>query len=98
MNRAVMIGWVGREPYLSTTPKGSKVAYLTIVVPMPGEDNDEWISVRCWGKLAERVEREIPKGSQISVDGRVEFRKVRDKYGVDQLRPEVIADYIELLN
>lgn len=103
VNKAIIVGNLGRDPEVRDTTKGSKIANLRIAtterrkVGDNWEDHTEWHTVTCFGKTAELVERYLSKGRQVYVEGRLQTRKWQDKDGHDRYSTEVVADVIRFL-
>ena len=43
-----------------------------------GREDTSWITVTCWGQLAERIETTYQKGSRVLVEGRIQTRQWED--------------------
>ena len=57
----------------------------------------EWHDIVCWGRLAERAEKTLQKGSLIYVEGRISKRKWQDRDGNDRYTTEVVSNTFKLL-
>jgi single-stranded DNA-binding protein len=71
------------------------VTFVTLVIRERPWSDPLWITVRCWGALAEKAAK-IPKGATVSVDGRIENHRFSDRQGNTIERPEIIADFIDV--
>lgn len=73
LNKAFIIGNVGRDPEMRYTPQGSAVTTFSVAVnrtlfSRDGEaprDETEWFRVTAWGKLAETCNQYLAKGQQV---------------------------------
>lgn len=103
VNKAIILGNVGREPEIRYTQSGSAVANFSVAVnerrKINGEwqDHCEWISCVAWGKTAEACGNYLKKGSQVHVIGRIQTRKWDDKNGNTRYTTEIVADDVILL-
>jgi single-strand DNA-binding protein len=69
----VLVGRLGREPELRTTPDGKAVCNLNIATDDGFGDKKKtvWFRVTVWDKQAENVNQYLHKGSQVLVEGRL---------------------------
>lgn len=106
MNKAMLIGYVGREPEvryydadqsvvtlaLATTERGYTLANGTTV-----PDRTDWHTVIFWRQLAKIVAQYVHKGDKIYVEGRIRYRSYDDKRGQKRFVTEIYAENLELL-
>lgn len=104
VNKAILIGNLGRDAEIRNTTGGTQVATLRLATTdrqksASGEwtDHTEWHSVVCFGKLAELMDRFGKKGKQLYVEGRIQTREYTDKDGQKRWSTEIIANEIRLL-
>jgi single-strand DNA-binding protein len=104
VNKATLIGNLGRDAEIRTTNGGTQVATLRLATTdrqknQSGEwvDHTEWHSVVCFGKLAELMDRFGKKGKQLYVEGRIQTREYTDKDGNKRWSTEIVASEIRLL-
>lgn len=105
VNKAILIGHLGRDPEVRYSSGGSAVANISIATTEAWKDRQtgeqkertEWHRVVFFGRLAEIVGEYLKKGSQIYVEGRLQTRKWTDKQGVDRYTTEVIANDMQML-
>ena len=99
MNRATLIGRIGRDPEVRTTPSGSRVVSFSLATSERWRDKSsgemkeksEWHNIVIWneniGKIAEQYCR---KGSQVLVEGAVQTREYTDKDGNQRRTTEIV--------
>jgi len=94
-----VVGALGRDPEVKSTPSGKKVANFSVAVDQGFGDakKTEWVNVVVWEKLAELAERFLKKGKTIALSGTLQTRSW-DKDGVKQYRTEVVARDITFLD
>lgn len=104
MNRATLIGNLGRDAELRYTPGGAAVATFSIATSERWKGKDgtqqektEWHRCVLWGKAAEALSEYLTKGKQVAVEGRIETRKWTDKDGNDKYSTEIRVDRVILL-
>jgi single-strand DNA-binding protein len=105
VNKAVLIGHLGRDPELRYTPSGSAVANFSIATSEEWKDKDtgekqertEWHRIVAWGKLGEICGEYLHKGSQIYVEGRIQTRSWEDREGIKRYTTEIVAQSMQML-
>jgi len=104
-NKAFLIGNLGRDPEVRTTPSGQPVASFSIATNRRWRDKDggrreetEWHNIVCWGRLAEIAGQYLTKGRQVFVEGRIQTRSWDDQQsGEKKYKTEIIADNFQML-
>ena len=98
MNRITLIGNLGGKPELKKTENGAQYARFTVATNENYKDKNgetvvqtEWHNVVIWGEQAERAERQLNKGTQVFVEGKMTAKKYTDKDGVEKNYAEVKA-------
>jgi single-strand DNA-binding protein len=109
LNRVTLIGNVGGDPEIRTTPGGGRVAQFSLATTRQwtGQSGDkqektEWHKVVAWdnargAKLADIIERFVKKGDKLYVEGRVEYRQWQDKDNQTRYTTEINANEVILL-
>ena len=110
MNNAIttIIGTAGRDPELRFSASGTSTAKFSVAVsyrrPARGggggggsgdwEETTSWITVICFGSLADNVAESIQKGSRVMAQGRLEVRDYETQDGTKGRAVELIADEV----
>lgn len=88
LNKVMLIGNVGAEPEIRTTPSGTRVAKVSLATNRSWTDRSgqqqektEWHRLTFWDRLAEIVERYVHKGDRLYVEGRIEYSQTQDEQG-----------------
>ena len=88
LNKVMLIGNVGAEPEVRTTPSGTRVAKVSLATNRTWTDRSgqqqektEWHRLTFWDRLAEIVERYVHKGDRLYVEGRIEYSQTQDEQG-----------------
>ena len=105
VNKVILVGNLGRDPEVRTTPSGQSVAEFSLATNRRWRDRDgnrqeqtEWHRIVCWGRQAEVAGQYLTKGKQIYVEGRLQTRSWDDKQtGEKRYRTEVICDNFQML-
>lgn len=106
LNRATLIGNVGKAPDVRTLPNGTKVAQFSLATTEPAytaqngqqvEARTEWHSIVAWAGLASIVERFLQQGTQVYIEGKIRYRQYENQQQQKRYVTEIIADNIVLL-
>lgn len=104
VNKAILIGNLGQDPELRTTPGGAAVCTVRLATSNNVKDTDgqykevtEWHSVVLWAKTAENVAKWCRKGKLLYIEGRIQTRKWKDKENKDRYTTEVIGEIVKFL-
>ena len=99
VNKAVLIGRLGKDPELRYTQSGTGVANFSLATDRSwkGEDGQKqrettWHNIVVWGKRAEVVKEYLTKGQQIYIEGRIVNRSYDDKEGNKKYISEVVLE------
>jgi len=101
LNKAMIIGNLGRDPEMRYTPNGQAVTQFTVAVNrnFRGQDGEwqeetEWFRVVAWGQTGERAAENLRKGGKVYVEGRIQTRQWEDQTGQKRYTTELIADRV----
>jgi len=104
VNKAIVLGNLGRDPELRHTAAGKAVCTLRIATnevwsDQSGErqERTEWHSVVVWGRQAENCNQYLKKGRTVYVEGRLQTRKWQDKDGNERYTTEIVADRVQFI-
>ena len=106
LNRATLIGNVGKAPEIRNLQSGTKVAPFSMATTEPAyttqngqqvEARTEWHNVVAWAGLASIVERYLQQGTQVYVEGKIRYRTYDNQQGEKRYITEVVAENIVLL-
>jgi single-strand DNA-binding protein len=105
VNKAILVGNLGRDAEMRFTPGGTAVATVSLATTERFTDRDgqkredtQWHRVVIWGKTAETLQEYLTKGKQIYVEGRIQTREWKNKDGQDVKTTEIRADRVVLLS
>lgn len=105
INKAILLGNVGKDPEVRYLDNGVAVASFTLATTERGytlqngtqvPERTEWHNIVAWRGLAEIAEKYIRKGSQLYVEGKITTRKW-EKDGITRYSTDIVAENIELL-
>jgi single-strand DNA-binding protein len=104
LNRATLIGHLGRAPEMRYTPTGKPVTSFSIITTYIWASSDgsrhedtDWFNVVAWGDLAEECRRSLDKGQLIYVEGRMKTRQWVDANDQPHSCAEVVAQDVVAL-
>jgi len=104
VNKAILIGNVGKDPEVQHLEGGTTVAKFTLATSesyknKSGETvtNTEWHNIVVWRQLAELVEKWVVKGKELYIEGKITNRSYDDKDGNKRFISEIVADSIRFI-
>lgn len=104
LNKAMIIGNLGKDPEIRTTPSGQSMATFSVATSEKyknksgeQEERTEWHNIVLWGKLAEIAAQYLTKGKTVYIEGRVQTRKWEGKDGQDRYTTEIVGDKMQML-
>ena len=103
-NKVNLIGRVGAKPVTQTFESGAKKVRMSLATnerykDKKGEwvENTQWHSVVAWGKLCDRIESMIDKGSELVVEGKIVNNSYETKEGEKRFSTEIeLSDFMVL--
>jgi single-strand DNA-binding protein len=106
VNKAILVGNVGKDPEVKLLPSGSAVANFTLATSERFKDKSgefqertEWHSLVAYQRLAEIVRDYVKKGSKLYVEGRIQTRSWDDQAsGQKRYRTEIVVNDLVLLS
>ncbi|MHB8909218.1 MAG: single-stranded DNA-binding protein [Syntrophales bacterium] len=105
INKAILVGRLGKDPEVRYTPDGSMVTNFTLATDEQWKDKNgekvqktEWHRIVTFGKLAEICGKYLVKGKLVFVEGRIQTRSWDDKEGVKRYTTEIVASNMQMLD
>lgn len=104
LNRAMIIGRMGRDPEIRYTQDGRAVANFTLATTDKWRDKSsgemrertEWHRVVAFGRLGEICGEYLSKGKQVFIEGRLRTRSW-EKDGITRYTTEIEASGMQML-
>lgn len=99
MNKAIIIGNVGRDPEVRNLQNGGKVVSFSVATSESWKDKasgerkevTEWHRVVIFNeKIGDIAERYVKKGSQVAIEGQIKSRTYTDKGGNEKAITEIV--------
>lgn len=97
VNKVIVLGNLGQDPEVKTTPSGAIVAQLSIATSekytKDGRtvENTEWHRVIFWNKLGELAGKYLTKGRKVYIEGKLKTRSWEDQSGQKRYITEIIG-------
>lgn len=103
VNKAILIGNLGRDAETKFTPGGTAVTKFAVATSRRWKDKQsgEWKEETDWTNIvlwqAENLANYLTKGTRVYVEGRIHTRNYDDKDGKKVYATEVVAEEVLLL-
>ena len=106
INKVILVGRLGKDPEIRSTPSGDTVAKFTVATDERYTDRSgqkqertEWHNIVAWRKLAEICGQYLKKGKLVYIEGSLRTDSWEDKEtGQKKYRTEIIADTMKMLD
>ena len=106
VNKVILLGNVGKDPEIRSTPGGTMVANLTLATSdryqdQQGnwQDRTEWHNLVAFKRTAEIIRDYVKKGSKLYVEGKIQTRSWDDKEsGAKRYKTEILVNDLSLLS
>jgi len=105
INKAILVGRLGKDPEIRYTPEGAMVTNFNLATDEQWKDKNgekvqktEWHKIVTFGKLAEICGNYLVKGKLIYIEGRIQTRTWEDKEGVKRYTTEIVASNMQMLD
>ncbi|MDR1561266.1 MAG: single-stranded DNA-binding protein [Holosporaceae bacterium] len=99
INKAILVGNVGRDPEVRTAQDGSKIVSFSVATSEYWKDKasgerkerTEWHRIVVFNQnLAEVCEKYLHKGSKVYIEGQLQTRRWQDPNGVEKYTTEIV--------
>ena len=100
VNKVILIGNLGRDPEIRSTPSGDRIANLSIATSETWRDKSsgekkektEWHRVAIFNdNIVKVVENYVKKGTTVYIEGQLQTRKWTDQQGVEKYTTEIVV-------
>jgi len=106
INKVILVGRLGKDPEIKSTPGGTTVAKFTMATDerftdKSGEKQErtEWHNIVAWSRLAEICGQYLRKGSLVYIEGSIRTDSWEDKEsGQKRYRTEIVAREMKMLD
>lgn len=105
VNKATLIGVLGKDPEVRYMPNGTAVANLNMATDESYKDKQsgqkvektEWHRVVAYARLAEIMGEYLKKGSKVYIEGKLQTREW-EKDGIKRYTTEIVANEMTMLD
>ncbi len=104
VNKATLIGRVGKDPDIRYTTGGDAVASFSLATSESWKDKagekqekTEWHNITAWRKLAEIIGEYVKKGDLLYIEGKITTEKYTDKEGIEKYSTKIVAHEMKML-
>ncbi|MBI3725991.1 single-stranded DNA-binding protein [bacterium] len=104
LNKVFLIGRLTKDPELRHLPNGTPKAELRMASSRTYTTNGErredtcYVDIVAWSRQAEIVNQYLKKGSQIFVEGRLDYQEWTSQDGSKRSKHQVVADRVQFLD
>lgn len=106
LNKVFLIGRLTRDPEIRFLPSGAQVTSFSIAVnrAYKAKDSNEWkeetyfFDIEAFGGLAERLGRQLSKGTQILVEGQLRQDRWETASGDRRTKVKIVADRVHIIS
>src|SRR3954449_11919690 len=101
MNKVLLAGRLTRDPEMRALASGKHVTQFTVATTEyagNGKERGEFHNVVTWDRLAEVCGRDLGKGQQVAIEGRLQTRTWDDDKGLRHWKTEIVANSVEMLS
>ncbi len=103
LNRVTLIGNLGKDPEVRTTPSGATVCNFSLATTETYKDKNDtwqevtdWHNIVIWNRLGEVAGQYLKKGSKVYLEGKLKTRSY-EKDGITRYMTEVFVNNMVLL-
>lgn len=105
VNKAILVGNVGRDPEIRYLPSGMAVANFSLATSTRRKDKNsgeyieetQWHRITCFERLAEIAGEYVKKGRPVYVEGSIKYGKYTGQDGVEKTSVDIVASSLQLL-
>ena len=104
VNKAIIVGNLGADPETKEAKNGSTIATISVATSESWTDKQgqkqektEWHRVVFFNKTAEIVGKYLNKGSQVYIEGRIQYRQWEAEDGSTRYSKEIMGDKMQMI-
>jgi single-strand DNA-binding protein len=105
INKAILVGNLGRDPEIRYTPDGTAVANFSVATTEKWKDKNtgqmqektEWHRIVAFRRLGEICGEYLRKGSKVYIEGKIQTRQW-EKDGITRYTTEIVANEMKMLD
>lgn len=104
VNKAIIVGNLGADPEMKDAKNGKKICTMSVATSESWTDNSgqkqektEWHRVVFFNKTAEICGQYLSKGSQVYIEGRIQYRQYQAEDGTTRYSTEIMGDKMQMI-
>ena len=105
VNKVFLIGRLGKDPVVKHFENGGAIAEFSLATNESYKDKDgNWKDITDWHNIkvnnkfaAERAEKNLKKGMQVWIEGKIRTREYNDKDGNKRYITEIVVENFRML-
>jgi single-strand DNA-binding protein len=104
VNKAILIGNLGKDPQLDYTQSGTARCRFSVATTEQYKDRDgqkqektEWHNIVLWGRVAEIAGEYLKKGRTVYIEGRIQTRQYDDNDGNTKYITEIVGQTMQMV-
>jgi single-strand DNA-binding protein len=104
-NKVQLIGRLGQDPKFITFDEGKSKVNFSVATNESYRDSEgdkvertQWHDIVAWGHLSEIMCQYLKKGSEVAIEGRLNYRTYDDKEGNTRYVTEIVAKDLLMLD
>ncbi|MCS6967125.1 MAG: single-stranded DNA-binding protein [Cytophagales bacterium] len=104
VNKAILIGYIGRDPLVRHTNNGIPVATFSVATSESYKDENgerkeltEWHNIVLWRHNAEFAEKYLKKGMKVYIEGKITTREY-EQDGIKKYITEIVGNNVQILS
>lgn len=103
INKVTLIGNTGRDSEVRTLENGTQVCSFSVATTESYKDkNDQWQDQTEWHNIVvwrpSQNVASLPKGAKVYIEGKISYRKYKDKDGNDRTTTDIVASTVRRLD
>ena len=106
VNKAILVGVLGRDPETKTFPNGGSLTQFSIATSESWTDKNtgerkehtEWHRIVASNRLGEIAQQYLKKGSKVYIEGKLKTRQWTDQNGQERYTTEISASELQRLD
>ena len=106
VNKAILVGVLGRDPKTKTFPNGGSLTQFSIATSESWTDKNtgerkehtEWHRIVASNRLSEIAQQYLKKGSKVYIEGKLKTRQWTDQNGQERYTTEISANELQMLD
>lgn len=106
VNKAILVGVLGRDPETKTFQNGGSLTQFSIATSESWTDKNtgerkehtEWHRIVASNRLGEIAQQYLKKGSKVYIEGKLKTRQWTDQNGQERYTTEISANELQMLD